>query len=47
MSEIETQIDELNERSRKYREEEIALAGAIVTVGNQGQAAAHRGPRSV
>lgn len=43
ISEIEIQIDELNERSRKYCEEEIALAGAIVTVENQGQAVFHRG----
>ena len=43
MAEIESQIEELNERPRKYREEEIALAGAIVTVENQGQAVIYRG----
>jgi F0F1-type ATP synthase epsilon subunit len=43
MSEIEAQIEELNKRPGKFREEEIALAGAIVTVENQGLAVIHRG----
>jgi len=43
MSEIEVQIEELNKRPGKFREEEIALAGAIVTVENRGLAVIHRG----
>src|SRR5260370_2735738 len=32
MSEIETRIDELNDRSKQYREEEKKLAGAVVSI---------------
>jgi ParB family chromosome partitioning protein len=43
MSEIETRIDELNDQPRKYREEEIPLAGAIVSLENHGQTVIYRG----
>ena len=43
MSEIETRIEELNDQPRKYREEETALAGAIVSLENHGQAVIYRG----
>ena len=33
MAEIETRIEELNDQPGKYREEEIGLAGAIVSLG--------------
>ena len=32
MAEIEEQIEELNEQTRQYREEEIKLAGAVVSI---------------
>ena len=43
MAEIESRIDELNDQPRKYREEEIPLAGAIVALENHGQAVIYRG----
>ncbi len=43
MAEIERRIDELNDQPREYREEEIALAGAIVSLENHGQAVIYRG----
>jgi ParB family transcriptional regulator, chromosome partitioning protein len=43
MAEIESRIDELNNRPRKYHETEMAFAGAIISVGNQGEAVIHRG----
>jgi ParB family transcriptional regulator, chromosome partitioning protein len=43
MAEIESRIDELNDQPGKYREEEIALAGAIVSFENHGQAVIYRG----
>jgi ParB family chromosome partitioning protein len=43
MSEIENRIEELNDQPRQYREEEIALAGAIVSLENHGQAVIYRG----
>ena len=46
MAAIEARIDELNEQSdqpRKYREEEIPLAGAIVALENHGEAVIYRG----
>jgi ParB family transcriptional regulator, chromosome partitioning protein len=43
MAEIDSRIDELNDRPREYREEEIALAGAIVSLENHGQAVIYRG----
>ena len=43
MAEIESRIEELNDQPRKYREEEIALAGAIVALENHGQAVVYRG----
>jgi ParB family chromosome partitioning protein len=43
ISEIETRIEELNDQPRKYREEEAALAGAIVSLENHGQAVVYRG----
>jgi ParB family transcriptional regulator, chromosome partitioning protein len=46
MAAIEARIDELNDQSdqpRKYREEEIPLAGAIVALENHGEAVIYRG----
>ena len=43
MAEIESRIDQLNDQPRKYREEEIPLAGAIVSLENHGQAVVYRG----
>ena len=43
MAEIESRIEELNDQPRKYRDEEIALAGAIVALENHGQAVVYRG----
>jgi ParB family transcriptional regulator, chromosome partitioning protein len=46
MAAIEAPIDELNDQSdqpRKYREEEILLAGAIVALENHGEAVIYRG----
>jgi ParB family chromosome partitioning protein len=43
MDQIETRIDELNDQPGKYHEEEIALAGAIVSLENHGQAVIYRG----
>jgi ParB family chromosome partitioning protein len=43
MSEIETRIEELNDQPGKYREEETAFAGAIVSLENHGQAVIYRG----
>ena len=43
MDQIETRIDELNDQPGKYREEEIAFAGAIVSLENHGQAVIYRG----
>jgi ParB family transcriptional regulator, chromosome partitioning protein len=43
MAEIESRIEELNDQPRKYRGEEIALAGAIVALENHGQAVVYRG----
>ena len=46
MAAIEARIDELNEQSdqhRKYRAEEIPLAGAIVALENHGEAVIYRG----
>ena len=43
MGEIESRIDELNDQPGKYREEEIAFAGAIVSLENHGQAVIYRG----
>ena len=43
MAEIESRIEELNDQPRKYRDEEIALAGAIVSLENHGQAVVYRG----
>ena len=43
MAEIESRIEELNDQPRKYRAEEIPLAGAIVSLENHGQAVIYRG----
>jgi ParB family chromosome partitioning protein len=43
MDEIETRIDELNDQPGKYREEEIAFAGAIVSLAHNGEAVIYRG----
>jgi ParB family chromosome partitioning protein len=43
MAEIESRIEELNDQPRKYREEEMVLAGAIVSLENHGQAVIYRG----
>jgi ParB family chromosome partitioning protein len=43
MAAIESRIDELNDQPRKYCEEEIPLAGAIVALENHGQAVVYRG----
>ena len=43
MGAIEERIEELNDQPRKYREEEIALAGAIVSIGGNGQTSIYRG----
>jgi ParB family transcriptional regulator, chromosome partitioning protein len=43
MGAIEERIEELNDQPRKYREEEIALAGAIVSLGGNGQTSIYRG----
>jgi ParB family chromosome partitioning protein len=43
MDQIETRIDELNDQPGKYREEEIAFAGTIVSLENNGQAVIYRG----
>jgi ParB family transcriptional regulator, chromosome partitioning protein len=43
MAAIESRIDELNNQPRKYCEEEIPLAGAIVALENHGQAVVYRG----
>jgi ParB family transcriptional regulator, chromosome partitioning protein len=43
MAEIESRIEELNDQPRKYRDEEIPLAGAIVALENHGQAVVYRG----
>jgi ParB family transcriptional regulator, chromosome partitioning protein len=43
MAEIERRIEELNDQPRKYRAEEIPLAGAIVSLENHGQVVIYRG----
>ena len=43
MGAIEERIEELNDQPRKYREEEIALAGAVVSLGGNGQPSIYRG----
>jgi ParB family transcriptional regulator, chromosome partitioning protein len=43
MAEIESRIEELNYQPRKYRDEEIVIAGAIVALENHGQAVVYRG----
>jgi ParB family transcriptional regulator, chromosome partitioning protein len=43
MAEIESRIEKLNDQARKYRAEEIPLAGAIVSLENHGQAVIYRG----
>jgi ParB family transcriptional regulator, chromosome partitioning protein len=43
MAEIESRIEELNDQPRKYRAQEIPLAGAIVSLENHGQAVIYRG----
>jgi ParB family chromosome partitioning protein len=43
MAEIESRIEKLNDQPRKYRAEEIPLAGAIVSLENHGQAVIYRG----
>jgi ParB family transcriptional regulator, chromosome partitioning protein len=43
LGEIESRLDELNDRAREFSKEEMKLAGAIVSLSNNGQPTIHRG----
>jgi ParB family transcriptional regulator, chromosome partitioning protein len=43
LAKIEAQIEELNDQPRKYSEEQIALAGALLALENHGEAVIYRG----